>query len=88
MATASRGSSCSVAGRAVKLPRNTDLDVAVILAGDVDRYGEKLAFADLAYDAIVETGIDAEPRPRRRTDAVTVSPAYDLPKLARHPFPR
>ena len=42
---------------------NTDLDVAVILAGDVDRYGEKLALADLAYDAIVETGIHAEPWP-------------------------
>jgi antitoxin ChpS len=38
----------------------SDLDVAVILAGGVDLYGEKMALADLAYDAIVETGIHVQ----------------------------
>jgi uncharacterized protein len=67
---------------------NTDLDVAVILAGDVNRYGEKLALADLAYDAIVETGIHVEPWPvptDGRRDGVS---RYDLPTLTRPPFPR
>ncbi len=42
---------------------DNDLDVAVILAGDVDLYGEKTALADLAYDAIVETGVHVQAWP-------------------------
>lgn len=42
----------------------SDLDVAVILADErIDRYREKMALADLAYDAIVETGLHVQPWP-------------------------
>jgi predicted nucleotidyltransferase len=42
----------------------SDLDVAVILADErIDRHREKMALADLAYDAIVETGLHVQPWP-------------------------
>jgi hypothetical protein len=40
---------------------DSDLDVAVILAGEsIERYPEKMALADVAYDAIVETRIHVQ----------------------------
>ena len=64
MATASRGSSSSAAGRPATLPLTSDLDVAVILAGEsIERYPEMMALADIAYDAIVETGIEVQAWP-------------------------
>jgi len=42
----------------------SDLDVAVIMTDErIDRYREKMALADIAYDAIVETGIHVQPWP-------------------------
>ncbi len=41
---------------------DSDLDVAVILSGEsIERYQELMALADIAYDAIVETGIEVQP---------------------------
>ena len=43
---------------------NSDLDVAVILSAvAADRFAEGMALADLAYDAIVETGVALQPWP-------------------------
>jgi antitoxin ChpS len=42
----------------------SDLDVAVVLLDPhVDHYREKMGLADLAYDAIVETGVHLQPWP-------------------------
>jgi predicted nucleotidyltransferase len=42
----------------------SDLDVAVILNEEfIDRYREKMALADIAYEAILETGVEVQPWP-------------------------
>ncbi len=43
---------------------DSDLDVAVVLAGEsIDRSRDRMAPADIAYDAIVETGIEVQAWP-------------------------
>lgn len=42
---------------------NSDVDVAVILAGTGDRLETKLALADLAYDVLLDTGVLISPMP-------------------------
>jgi len=42
----------------------SDLDVAVVLSEcHVDHYREKMTLADLAYEAIMETGVHVQPWP-------------------------
>jgi antitoxin ChpS len=43
---------------------HSDLDVAVVLNdATIDRYREKMALTDIAYEAILETGIEVQPWP-------------------------
>lgn len=44
--------------------QDSDVDVAVLLAGEHARFvTTKLAMADIAYDVLLETGIDISPLP-------------------------
>ena len=44
--------------------RNSDADVAVLLRGEHQRFlSTKLAMADVAFDVLLETGIDISPLP-------------------------
>ena len=42
---------------------DSDVDLAIVMAGDVDAFAIKVKMADLAYDAIVATGIHVSPWP-------------------------
>lgn len=44
--------------------RESDVDVAVVLEGPIrSRFAERMLLADLAYDAIVATGVHVQPWP-------------------------
>ena len=64
--------------------KDSDADVAVLLAGEHQRFvTTKLAMADIAYDVLLETGIDISPLPIWR-DEWEHPEGYSNPELLRN----